>query len=307
MPEHLVVTPVQSGQRLDHFLVQQFSNFSRAVLGRLILSGDIRVNNRLVKTGYRLKKNDDISVCFPRQESPSLLAQPIDFGILYEDNALLVIDKPAGLVVHPGDGHRQGTLANGLLYYCGSLPGTDNLRPGIVHRLDKDTSGIMLVAKTENALKTLGESFKNRRVSKTYHTILLRNLNQENGRIVAPIGRHPVNRKKMAIRWNKGRYAATKWRVLKQWPGFCFAEIDLETGRTHQIRVHMASLGSPVAGDRLYGGTLRAEVGLPITRQLLHASTLCFHHPFSDKKLQFTAPLPEDMQRVLSLLDDRFS
>jgi len=307
LPEHLVVTSVQSGLRLDHFLVRKFSGLSRAALGRLILSGNIRVNDCLVKAGYRLKKNDSIAVSFPRPESTSLLAQPIDFGVLYEDNDLLVIDKPAGLIVHPGDGHRQGTLANGLLHRYRSLPGVNRLRPGIVHRLDKDTSGIMLVAKTENALKCLGEIFQNRQISNTYNAILLRHPGQESGRIVAPIGRHPINRKKMAIRWHNGRYAATRWKILQKWPGFCFAEVGIETGRTHQIRVHMASVSAPVAGDRLYGGRVQSGVDLPITRQLLHASTLCFHHPVSGEKLRFTAPLPEDMQRVLSLLTDRFS
>ena len=306
MPDHLVVTAAQSGLRLDHFLVQRFSDRSRAALGRLILSGDILVNGHLVKTGYRLKVNDDVSVCFPLQESTSLLAEPIDFGVLYEDNDLLVIDKPAGLVVHPGDGHRQGTLANGLLYRYSSLPDTDPRRPGIVHRLDKDTSGIMVVAKTEDALRALGDSFKNRRISKTYHAILLRDPGREYGRITAPIGRHPINRKKMAIRRYKGRYAVSAWKIIRRWPGFCFAEIDLETGRTHQIRVHMASVGAPVAGDCLYGGT-RIGIDLPIERQLLHASTLCFYHPVTGEKLQFTAPLPDDMQRVILLLDERFA
>jgi len=307
VPEFIVATPEQIGLRLDHFLVRQFPDISRATFGRLVRSGSILVNDLQVKAGYRLHEEDTVTVIFPQKESTSLLAQPVEFGILYEDDDLLVVNKPAGLVVHPGVGNRQGTLVNGLLYRYPSLPGNDSERPGIVHRLDKDTSGILLVAKSETALRRLGESFKNRLVSKTYHALLLRHPGQERGRLVAPIGRHPVNRKKMAIRQHNGRYAATNWQVKQIWPGFCFVEIDLETGRTHQIRVHMASLGSPVAGDCLYGGRVKASLDLTVDRQLLHASTLCFLHPVSGEKMEFTAPLPDDMQKVIFSLNKRKS
>lgn len=262
------------------------------------------MNTVRVKTGYRLHEKDTVAVTFPEKEPSVLLAQPVDFGVLYEDEDILVVDKPFGLVVHPGDGNRQGTLVNGLLHRYPFLPGNQSERPGIVHRLDKDTSGVLLVAKSETALRNLGESFKNRLIDKTYHAILLRYPGRDNGRLVAPIGRHPVNRKKMAVLHDHGRYAATSWRVLQRWPGFCYVEIDLETGRTHQIRVHMASLGSPVAGDRLYGGRSGATVDLSIDRQLLHASSVSFHHPITGKKMQVSAPLPEDMQRVISSLDE---
>ncbi len=306
MPESFVITSSQIGLRLDHFLVRRFPDFSRSALGRLIRTGHMLVNGSPVKPGYKLRENDYISCRFPPPEPTNLQAQKIDFNLLFEDEEILVIDKPAGLVVHPGDGHNSGTLVNGLLYHCNSLPGNDTVRPGIVHRLDKDTSGIMVVAKTERALKNLGESFKNRCVSKTYHAILLRSPGKEHGRLVAAIGRHPVNRKKMAIRPGTGRHAVTNWKVLFAWPGFCFVEIDLETGRTHQIRVHMASLGSPVVGDRLYGGRVQSGFEPPVTRQLLHASTLCFPHPVSRKPMQFTAPLPVDMEQVQTQLDQRY-
>lgn len=300
MPESFIVTTISSGLRLDHFLVRQYPDFSRAALGKLVHSGAVLVNDLCVKTGYRLRENDSVSVSFPAGEPSTLAPQPIEFGILYEDDDLLVIDKPAGLVVHPGDGHRQGTLVNGLLYRYPSLPGKESDRPGIVHRLDKDTSGILLVAKSETALKELGESFKNRLIVKTYHAVLLRYPGRDSGRLVAPIGRHPVNRKKMAVRPEHGRYSATGWQVLHRWPGFCFAEIGLETGRTHQIRVHMASLGSPVAGDRLYGGRTEATRKLAIDRQLLHASSIRFNHPVTGEAMALTAPLPEDMQQVIA-------
>lgn len=306
MPEFFVATPAQSGLRLDHFLVRKFPDFSRAALARLIGAGAILVNDvPVVKAGFRLHEQDRIAVIFPEQEPPGLVAEPIDFTILHEDEDLLIIDKPAGLVVHPGDGNRQGTVVNGLLQRYPSLPGNDPQRPGIVHRLDKDTSGVMVIAKSEIALKNLGESFKNRRVSKTYHAVLVRHPGQEAGRLAKPIGRHPVNRKKMTIRENDGRYAATKWQVVQHWPGFCFIEIDLETGRTHQIRVHMASLGCPVAGDQLYGGKVDASFHLPIYRQLLHASRLRFRHPRTKSTVECTAPLPDDMRKVISLLNER--
>lgn len=302
-----IVSPQYAGLRLDHFLVHQFSDISRAALGRLILSGCILVNEQQVKTGYRLHESDVVAVTFPEKVPTTLIPQQIAFSILFEDEELMVIDKPAGLVVHPGDGHRQGTLANGLLYYCHSLPGLNTDRPGIVHRLDKDTSGILLVAKTDRSLRSLGRSFKNRQIQKTYHALLLRHPGQERGRLVASIGRHPVKRKKMAIRQgDSGRYAATNWSVLQQWSrsSLCLVEIELETGRTHQIRVHMASLGAPVAGDQLYGGRVREDFGFPIERQLLHASTLSFCHPVTGATMQYTAPLPNDLKKVIAHLNE---
>ncbi len=305
MPESFIITSAESGIRLDHFLVRRYPDVSRNALAGLIRAGEIRINDHQVKAGYRLHENDCLAVSFPKKRSAVLLAQPIDFKILYEDIDLLVINKPPGLVVHPGDGNREGTLVNGLLYHCQTLPGSDPVRPGIVHRLDKDTSGIMLVAKTDIALKKLSDSFKNRQISKTYHAVLLREPSRKTGRLVAPIGRHPVHRKKMAIRHENGRYAATNWQVQQVWPGFSFVEIDLETGRTHQIRVHMASVGCPVAGDRLYGGRINANLGLSIERQLLHASSLRFPHPVTGELRTFSAPLPEDMRQVLSTLNQR--
>ncbi len=303
MSEQIIVSSSQVGLRLDHFLVRCCPDHSRSALARLIRTGDVLVNNGPVKVGYRLQAQDIISIRFPVPAAMELQAQHIDFTVLFEDDDILIIDKPAGLVVHPGDGNHTGTLVNGLLYRYSSLPGNDGVRPGIVHRLDKDTSGVMVVAKTELALKQLGESFKNRRVAKTYHAFLLRFPGKTQGRLVAAIGRHPVNRKKMAVRPNTGRYAVTNWQVLKTWPGYSFVEIDLETGRTHQIRVHMASVGAPVAGDLLYGGRVRKTFDPPIRRQLLHASTLRFPHPATGEIIQYTAPLPADMQHVLDQLD----
>ena len=269
----------------------------------MIISGAVQVNNAKVKAGYKLRNLDVVNLEFPKIQPSELIAEPVNFSVIYEDEYLLVVNKPAGLVVHPGDGNRQGTLVNGLLYRYGSLSGYESDRPGIVHRLDKDTSGVLVVARTDLALNRLGESFRNRQVIKKYLALLLRHPGRDTGRLVAPIGRHPVNRKKMAVR-PQGRYAATRWLIKKNWPGFCLAEIIIETGRTHQIRVHMASLGSPVAGDRLYGGTVKVKEELSmIDRQLLHASTISFRHPVSGKEISFTAPMPDDMLQVIEKLE----
>lgn len=292
--------------RLDIFLVHLLSGFSRSALHKLIRNGLVLVNGKGTKAGYRIHPGETVSVVVPQQAPSILVPEKVDFAVLYEDESVLVLAKPPGVVVHPAAGHKSGTLAHGLLYHCDSLPGIEEQRPGIVHRLDKDTSGIMLVAKTDDALKKLAEDFRDRKVEKTYHTILLRSPAEKQGRIVAEIGRHPVNRKKMTVVKSGGRYAATSWRIKEQFDnGMCFVEIDLETGRTHQIRVHMASFGCPVAGDRLYGGRVAEISGLSISRQLLHASTVRFNHPEHGRPLTFTAPLWKDFQDTLNLLRDR--
>lgn len=298
-----MVTSGDQGQRLDHYLIRQLPEQSRSAIGKLIRAAHVLVNGQQVKAGYRLHQDEIITVSFPPTPSLDLAPEKIDFSILFEDEHLLVIGKPPGLVVHPACGHGGGTLVHGLLYHCQDLPALDAGRPGIVHRLDKDTSGVMLVAKSERSLRSLMADFKNRKIHKTYHALLLRSPREREGRLVAPIGRHPVDRKKMAIRPDQGKYAATHWRVLESFiNGWCLVEIGIETGRTHQIRVHMASLRAPVAGDALYGG--RVERGAPIKppRQMLHASTLRFHHPLTNEEMCLTAPLWADMQDILNLV-----
>lgn len=291
------------GQRLDHFITGKYPDQSRSFLHKLIGSATVLVDGHSVKAGYRLRNNETVTIFFPLPHPAVLIPEQVDFSVLFEDEHLLVINKPPGLVVHPGCGHHSGTLVHGLLYRCQSLPVAEDGRPGIVHRLDKETSGIMLVAKTEHALRTLMADFKDRKVRKTYHAVLLRCPRERDGRIVAPIGRHPVERKKMAIRPNLGRYAATSWHVLEHFAnGWCLAEIGIETGRTHQIRVHMASLNAPVAGDSLYGGAVNRKAVVQPPRQMLHASTLRLCHPATAQELCFTAPLWEDMQLVLDTL-----
>ena len=296
------VFPDCAGMRLDHYLVQAGTDYCRSEITRLIRSGAVLLNKERVKPGRRLRPGDRIILRPPAPILPRPRPREIDFTILYEDQALLVIDKPAGLVVHPAAGHDHDTLVNGLVYRYGDLPGNDPLRPGIVHRLDRDTSGVLVVAKTRSALTRLSAGFKNREVDKTYHAIVLRGPRQATGRLVAPIGRHPVKRQKMAIRETGGRYAATRWQVLASWPGFSLVQITIETGRTHQIRVHMASMGAPVAGDELYGGRIGEIGGVAVRRQLLHASTLSLNHPETGQIMTWTAPLPPDMEQVLARL-----
>lgn len=293
----------EEGMRLDLYLVHQLPELSRSALYKLIRSGSVEVNRSTSKTGYRVRTDDCITVDVPDPAPSVLVPEKVEFLILHEDESILVLTKPPGIVVHPAAGHNSGTLVHGLLFHCDSLPGIDAERPGIVHRLDKDTSGIMLVAKNDNALKKMTEAFRNRTISKTYHAILLRCPRESKGRLVASIGRHPVNRKKMAVLQQSGRYAATNWSVQETFAnGMCLVEIGLETGRTHQIRVHMASLGCPVAGDMLYGGNVPQSFGLPVARQLLHSSAISFEHPDTGRPLSFTAPIWPDMQQTLDWL-----
>ncbi|WP_051553933.1 RluA family pseudouridine synthase [Desulfobulbus elongatus] len=298
-----VTTPADAGQRLDHFLTGTYPEYTRSALNKLIGTSHVLVDGRRVKAGHRLRTNETVTVVLPPPSLPELTPEQIDFTVLYEDAHLLVISKPPGLVVHPAGGHRSGTLVHGLLHLCRELPAADAGRPGIVHRLDKDTSGVMLVAKTEIALRSLMADFKDRRIRKTYHALLVRCPKENEGRVVAPIGRHPVDRKKMAVRPVHGKYAATNWRVLERFAnGWCWAEIGIETGRTHQIRVHMASIKAPVAGDTLYGGAVDRRAAIRPRRQMLHASTLRFRHPVTGEAFCCTAPLAEDMQAVLTAL-----
>lgn len=293
----------EANQRLDHFLLLKLPKYSRTFLSKLIVTAAICVNGKPVKAGYRLRPKESVFVSLPLPQSSVLMAEHIDFPILYEDAHLLVIVKPPGLVVHPAAGHQQATLVNGLIHHCQSLPAADEGRPGIVHRLDKDTSGVMLVAKSDLALRSLSEDFKNRKIHKTYHALLLRTPREPTGRIVAPIGRHPVQRKKMAVRAEHGRYAVSSWQIEERFVnGWCLAAISIETGRTHQIRVHMAHNQTPVVGDTLYGGGVHSQSPWQPARQMLHASTLCFTHPFTGKVLTFTAPLWLDMLELTEML-----
>lgn len=298
------VLPQEAGWRLDHFLSARFPEHSRSFFLKLAQQARVSVNGRpAAKAGLRLKTGDRVAFAAPAAEPSALRPEPIAFEVLFEDEDLLLLSKPPGLTVHPGSGQKSGTLANGLLYRYATLPGLAEGRAGLVHRLDKDTSGLLLVARNERCLQALMAAFQERSVRKVYHAILLRSPVEAQGRITAPIGRHPLQRQKMAVREQNGRFAATNWRVVERFAnGWVLAEIGLETGRTHQIRVHMSALHCPVAGDTLYGGRVAASAPVRPLRQMLHASSLTFTHPVTGQEMTATAPFWPDMQAVLAAL-----
>jgi len=292
------VDPIQVSIRLDQFLVQQIPDESRAHISASVQAGLVRVNGKIKKNSYRLKGGERVTGSLSEPPVLDVLPEQIDFEILFEDEHLIVLSKPPHLVVHPGSGNRTGTLVNGLVDHCTAIQTVgDPIRPGIVHRLDKDTSGVMLVAKTPKTHRRLVEAFQAQAVEKQYTALLCGSLREKQGRICANIGRHPVNRKKMAVRRFGGKFAATNWRVVREYrSGYSLATIGIETGRTHQIRVHMGSLGHPVAGDRMYGR--KGEKGL-FPRQMLHASVVRFAHPLTGDVMVFEAPLWPDFEVIL--------
>ncbi len=304
----LRVLPSDEKHRLDHFLARHYPDCTRSYLAKLIQAAQVTVNGSQVKAGYKLHVGESVQILFPPAEKSDLTPEPVSFDCLHEDEHLLIINKPPGLVVHPAAGNTSGTLVHGLLYKYRNLPQLEGGRPGIVHRLDKDTSGIMLIAKTEPVLHKLAQAFHDRLVQKTYQAVLLRTPPENSGRIDAPIGRHPVNRKKMAVRSQGGRYAVSNWTIRERFAGgFCLAEIGIETGRTHQIRVHMASIQAPVAGDVLYGGKTGAGSFIQPQRQMLHAWSLRFNHPVSGEHMHWQAPLWKDMEECVALLREASS
>ncbi len=295
------------GQRLDCFLANELAGegVSRSRVKDLLADGHIMVNGKPVKPSYRLRSEDELSVEIPPPVRIDLEPEKVDFDILHEDEDILVLSKPPGLVVHPACGHNKGTLVHGLLFHCDDLSGINGEeRPGIVHRLDMDTSGAMVVAKNDHAHRSLVSQFKEREVEKIYRALIYGIPERSEGRITKSIGRHPTNRRKMAVRERLGRAAVTNWRILEVFSNdICYLEVILETGRTHQIRVHLADLGYPIAGDQLYGRKNRQrDQQLTISRQCLHSYRLSFTHPRSGAKLSFTAPIWPDMQKTLDIL-----
>ena len=285
------------GERLDLFLTGQGLGLTRSQVQRLLREGWVWVNENIVKPSHRLRPGDVVSVTIPPPREPLLEPQPIPVPVVYQDADLVVVDKPAGLTVHPAPGHPSYTLVNALLALCPDLKGIGGeLRPGIVHRLDKDTSGLMVVAKSAVAHNVLSRQWKLREVRKGYLALARGRVEPWEGVIQAPIGRNPRNRKKMAVVPN-GREAETGYTVLRYFKGYTLLEVFPRTGRTHQIRVHLAHIGHPMAGDRLYGGSELLE------RQFLHAHLLGFHHPSTGQWMEFASPLPPELQAVVDRLE----
>ena len=284
--------------RLDRFLADRSPELSRSRLQQLIAEGHVTVDGQPAKPSFRLRAGQWVSVTVPDQTRSDLEPQPIPLKVVHEDSDLLVVDKPAGLAVHPAPGHRDHTLANAVLAHCPDLEGIGgSLRPGIVHRLDKDTSGLLVVAKSERAHAQLARQFKQRRVTKSYLALVHGSIEPPEAVIEAPIGRHPRDRKRMAV-VTTGRVAASQYRVVKRLKGFTLLEVRPKTGRTHQIRVHMASMGHPLAGDATYG---RKRPRLD--RHFLHAHLLGFEHPSTGEYVQFTSELPGDLRVFLETLE----
>jgi 23S rRNA pseudouridine1911/1915/1917 synthase len=300
-----VVPEERAGQRLDLFLVEMLPELSRSRINSLVRQNFILVNGGSSKTATRLKQGDAIKGILPPPEPLAIRPEKVDFSVLYEDDDLLVIAKPPGVVVHPASGHKNGTLVHGLVAHCQNLSGISGVeRPGIVHRLDKDTSGVMVIAKNDRAHHGLVELFKSRQVKKVYRAIIAGRPASGNGCISQPIGRHRSKRKKMAVLEHGGKTAVTCWTVLEELSdNMTYIEVRPETGRTHQIRVHMSYSGHPVAGDKLYGGRLRLmKETVEVKRQCLHAYSLSFQHPVSGEIKKFVSPLWPDMQTILECL-----
>ncbi len=298
------VSDEDAGVRFDHFLVQAVTDISRSCLVQSIRMGLFLVDGHKKKSSYRLKSGERILGSIYEAPPQVLVPQPVPFNILFEDEFLLVISKPPGIVVHPAAGNPDGTLVNGLLYHCKEIANVgDEVRPGIVHRLDKDTSGVMVVAKSSLCHRLLVDIFKEREVEKEYLALVHGHLRERQGRIITSIDRHPVQRQKMTVcEEHHGRYAASRWQVLEEYAEGCsLLRVGIETGRTHQIRVHMASLGHPVAGDNLYG---RARNTRSYPRQMLHAHCLRFVHPVTGATMDYTAPAWSDFQLIIDQLRD---
>ncbi len=296
-PIRLRASEESKNQRLDAFLASSLDGLTRSQATRLIESGEVAVNGRAVSKSYKLAGGEDIAVTLPEPEPVEAVPQDIPLDVVYEDADVIVVNKPSGMVVHPAPGHPDGTLVNALLYHCaGTLSGIGGaLRPGIVHRIDRDTSGLIIAAKNDAAHQYLSAQLADHTLARTYECIVVGALREDRGTVDAPIARHPTDRKRMAVVAG-GREAVTHWEVIARYPGYTHVRCRLETGRTHQIRVHMAYIGHPILGDTVYG----AKKEVPgLTGQCLHAVGLRFLHPRTHEVMELSCPLPEEFTRML--------
>lgn len=287
--------------RIDKYLSEQIENASRSYLQKLIKAGLVLRSGRAVKANYKVQEGDWICICFPKDEAVDLKPEDIPLDVLYEDEDVLVINKPKGMVVHPAAGHYSGTLVNAVMFHCGGELSSINgvLRPGIVHRIDMDTTGALVVCKNNLSHQSLSEQLQEHSITRKYRAIVWNNIADDEGIVDKPIGRHPTDRKKMSVHSKNGRRAVTHYRVLERFGKFCYIECTLETGRTHQIRVHMASIGHPLLGDVTYGPV---KSPWKLQGQCLHAMMLGFVHPSSGEYVEFKAPVPEYFKKILEEL-----
>lgn len=303
--ESFEVDNVYDGERLDKFLAVIYPAQSRTFFQKLIKEEHVMVNERIEKSNYRVSIEDMIQVEIPDAVPVAIIPEDIPLDILYEDEDLLIVNKAKGMVVHPCPGHYTGTLVNAVMYHCKEhLSGINGeIRPGIVHRIDKDTTGSLIVCKNDTSHKQIAEQIKNHTVTRRYRGIVRGVVKSESGRIEGAIGRHPSDRKKMAINEKNGKPAVTHYKVLQTFANATYMEFELETGRTHQIRVHMASIGHPLLGDTIYGSEKNPY---HLQGQTLHAMTIGFVHPRTGKYLEVSAPLPEYFEKLLEKLRDKF-
>ncbi|MFB4162592.1 RluA family pseudouridine synthase [Alteribacillus sp. JSM 102045] len=296
------IEAAEAGERIDKYLSGKQEDWSRTTIQAWIKEGLVLVNEATIKRNYVLQAGDKIAVYPKEPEEPEITAENIPLDIRYEDSDIVVVNKPRGMVVHPAPGHYSGTLVNALMYHCRDLSGINGeLRPGIVHRIDKDTTGLLVAAKHDNAHENLSVQLQDKKIERLYRTIVHGTIPHERGTIEAPIGRDPKDRQKMAVTEKNAKDAVTHFTVLEQWKDYTFVECRLETGRTHQIRVHMAYIGHPVAGDPKYGRTKT----LSIAGQALHAARLGFAHPVKNEYMEFETSLPEDMSKIIEDLRKR--
>lgn len=290
-----------ANERLDKYLSEMIADSSRSFLQKLIKDGNVLVNEKIVKANYKTNAGDQITVTLPELTDPEIVPENIPLDILYEDDDLIVINKPKGMVVHPAAGHYTGTMVNALMYHCkDNLSGINGvMRPGIVHRIDMNTTGAIVACKNDYAHNSLAEQLSVHSITRKYNAIVYNNFKEETGTIDAPIGRNPVDRKKMAIDRANGRRAVTHYRVLENYERYSLIECQLETGRTHQIRVHMASIGHPLLGDDVY---CSAKCPFHLTGQTLHARVLGFIHPRTKEYMEFEAPIPDYFQHLMEIL-----
>ena len=296
----VTLTVETGGQRADQFLSQSLNNLTRSAAQKLLEGGHVLRAGKALKKNDRLNPGDEISVLIPDPTEVEILPQDIPLDVIYEDEDVIVVNKPVGMVVHPAPGHPDGTLVNALLHHCGdSLSGINGeLRPGIVHRIDRDTSGLIIAAKNDTAHLALAEQLQDHSLYREYEAVIVGGLKDDQGTVDLPIARHPTDRKKMAINHYNGRHAVTHWTVLRRYPGYTHVQCRLETGRTHQIRVHLAAQGHPVLGDPVYNGVRK---GFPeLAGQCLHARRLSFVHPRTGERMTLEAPLPDYFTATLA-------